>query len=161
MKNISLRFNQIINASLLVMTLISFSIVILRYFFGLGWVWLQESVLYFHSFIFLFGSIRTLKLDKHVRVDVLYNSFSKEKKNLVNKIGFLILATPFCLTLFYVSFSFTLDSWKWLEKSSDAGGLSFVYIMKTFIPLFAFILVTQAFLSHFYHPLKNKSEGLK
>lgn len=142
-------FESIISFSLLFLALLSFSIVILRYFFGIGFVWLQELLIYFHSFVFLFGSYKTLKLDKHVRVDVLYNKQSQSKKDLINRVGFLLLCLPCFITLIYVSTPYVLDSWKWLEKSSDAGGLSYVYILKTFIPVFSVCFILQGFFTHF------------
>jgi TRAP-type mannitol/chloroaromatic compound transport system permease small subunit len=38
------------------MVLVTFVIVVLRYAFGLGWIWLQESVTYMHAALFLIGA---------------------------------------------------------------------------------------------------------
>lgn len=130
-------------AALLVMTLVSFLIVVLRYFFGLGWIWLQEVVIYLHAFAFLFAIMKTLEKDDHVRVDIFYNSRSLSVKNLIDSAGFFVLGIPVTLTLLYTSIPYVRDSWKWLEKSADAGGLPFVYILKSLIPLFAFLLFLQ------------------
>lgn len=130
----------------LVLLVISMSTVVtLRYFFNTGWVWLQELCLYLHAYTFLMGCAYTLRKNKHVRVDVFYNSLSKKR---VNFFGALIFGFPFFILIFYTSLGFTIQSWKWLEKSADSGGLPFVFILKTFIPVFALLLAGELFYSH-------------
>jgi len=146
-------------ASLLCLAFLSFVIVVLRYCFGFGRVWLQESLIYIHSYVFMFGTLLTLSADKHVRVDVLYNTFKNEKKKFINFLGFLLLSLPFCLTIIYTSFSYVLDSWKWLEKSSDAGGLPLVFILKSFIPIFALLVLVEAFKNHLLTYIQQKKKG--
>ena len=47
----------------LLMVLVTFCIVVLRYAFDLGWIWLQESVTYMHAALFLVGAAYTLGQD--------------------------------------------------------------------------------------------------
>ena len=56
----------------LLMVLLTFSIVILRYGFNLGWIWLQEILIYFHVTVFTVGAAWTLQQNGHVRVDIFY-----------------------------------------------------------------------------------------
>lgn len=138
-----IHFSTLISLALLVISM--FTIVILRYFFNTGWVWLQELCLYLHAYTFLMGCAYTLRKDKHVRVDVFYNSLNKK---YVNLFGALFFGVPFFLLILYTSFSFTKQSWIWLEKSADSGGLPLVFILKTFIPIFASIMVFEILHSH-------------
>lgn len=127
----------------LLMVLISFTIVILRYGFNIGWVAMQESVLYLHGFVFMLGAAYTLKADGHVRVDIFYQRFSKQSKALVNILGSIFLLLPVCIFIFYISFDYVSSAWRIMESSPEAGGLPFVYLSKSFILLFAFFLALQ------------------
>ena len=76
------------------MAAVTFTVVVLRYGFNLGWIDMQESVVYLHAAVFLLGSAYTLQHDGHVRVDVFYRGFSRKRKALVNLIGTLFLLLP-------------------------------------------------------------------
>ncbi len=54
--------------------------VILRYAFSIGFIWLQDLYIWIHAIFILLGISYTLKADEHVRIDLLYRSFSKKKK---------------------------------------------------------------------------------
>lgn len=129
---------------MLAMVLVSFIIVVLRYGFNLGWIAVQESVLYMHGFIFMLGAAYTLKADGHVRVDIFYQRFSHKQQALVNIFGGFFLLLPVCAFIFYISFDYVQMSWHIMEKSPEAGGLPFVYISKSFILLFCVFLSLQA-----------------
>ena len=68
----------------LLMVLLTFGIVVLRYGFNLGWIAMQESVLYFHGLVFMLGAAYTLKHDGHVRVDIFYQKYSPKQKKLAS-----------------------------------------------------------------------------
>lgn len=125
------------------MVIFSFAIVVLRYVFNLGWVAMQESVLYFHAMVFMLGAAYTLKVDGHVRVDIFYQRFSKKQQALVNLFGALLLLLPVCITIFIISFDYVAVSWHIMEKSSEAGGLPLVFINKSLILLLAVTLTLQ------------------
>lgn len=128
-----------------VMVILSFSIVVLRYGFNLGWVAMQESVLYFHGIVFMLGAAYTLKVDGHVRVDIFYQRFTKKQQAMVNLFGALFLLLPVCLTIFIISFDYVAISWEIMEKSSEAGGLPLVYINKSLLLLLSSTLFLQGF----------------
>jgi len=60
----------------LLLVLVTFGVVVLRYAFDIGSIALQESILYLHASIFLLGAAYTLKIDGHVRVDIFYRHLS-------------------------------------------------------------------------------------
>ncbi|WP_348523838.1 TRAP transporter small permease subunit [Endozoicomonas sp. G2_1] len=128
----------------LAMVLLSFAIVVLRYGFNLGWVAMQESVLYLHGVVFMLGAAYTLQADGHVRVDIFYQRFSVKQQALVNLIGGLLLLLPVCCFIFYISFDYVMASWSIMEKSSEAGGLPLVYLNKSLILLMSASLFLQA-----------------
>lgn len=54
----------------LLMVLLQFTVVLLRYVFGFSSIALNESVLYLHAALFMLGAGYTLLVDGHVRVDI-------------------------------------------------------------------------------------------
>ncbi len=128
----------------LVMVFITFLVVVLRYGFNFGRISLQESITYLHAFVFMLAGAYTLKHNEHVRVDIFYQDMFTQNKAKVDLFGTLFLLLPFTGFIFWVSFDYVLNSWKLLEGSREAGGLPFVYILKTLIPLMAIFLFLQA-----------------
>jgi TRAP-type mannitol/chloroaromatic compound transport system permease small subunit len=127
----------------LLMVLLTFTIVVLRYGFNLGWIAMQESVLYFHGIVFMLGAAYTLKHDGHVRVDIFYQKFSLKQKSWVNFIGGLVLLMPVCVFIFFISLNYVLAAWQIMERSPEAGGLPLVYLNKTLILTLAVTLFFQ------------------
>lgn len=134
---------KIISWLTLLMVLLTFAIVVLRYGFNLGWIAMQESVLYFHGIVFMLGAAYTLKHDGHVRVDIFYQKFSVKQKAWVNFTGGLILLLPICIFMFFISLDYVLAAWQIMERSSEAGGLPLVYLNKSLILILAITLFCQ------------------
>ncbi|MEJ2453116.1 MAG: TRAP transporter small permease subunit [Candidatus Thiodiazotropha sp.] len=127
----------------LLMVLVTFVIVVLRYAFDLGWIWLQESVTYMHAALFLIGAAYTLKHEGHVRVDIFYRKFTPRTRAWVDLGGALFLLLPVCLFIFSVSWDYVAQSWELREGSREAGGLDGVYLLKSLILVMAALLVLQ------------------
>jgi TRAP-type mannitol/chloroaromatic compound transport system permease small subunit len=127
----------------LFMVVVTFVIVVLRYAFDLGWIWLQESVTYMHAALFLIGAAYTLKHEGHVRVDIFYSRFSERGKAWVDLFGSLLLLMPVCGFIFVVSWDYVMQSWALHEGSREAGGLDGVYLLKSLILLMAGLLMLQ------------------
>jgi TRAP-type mannitol/chloroaromatic compound transport system permease small subunit len=125
------------------MAAVTFTVVVLRYGFNLGWIAMQESVVYLHAAVFLLGSAYTLQHDGHVRVDVFYRGFSRKRKALVNLIGTLFLLLPMMVFITAVSWHYVFESWQTLEGSMESGGLPFLYMLKSFILLFSLTMFFQ------------------
>ena len=128
----------------LAMVCTTFLVVVLRYGFNFGRIALQETTTYLHAFVFMLAGAYTLKHNEHVRVDIFYQGMSVKNKARVDLLGTLFLLLPFASFILWVSFNYVLNSWKLLEGSPEAGGLPFVYILKTLIPLMAMLLFLQA-----------------
>lgn len=117
--------------------------VIVRYVFNESSVALQELEWHLFALIFLVSAAFTLKIDEHVRVDVLYTNFSEKKKAWVNLLGSIFFLIPFCVIVIISTQDFVLQSFVNAETSPDAGGLPARYILKAFIPLSFFLLLLQ------------------
>ena len=127
----------------LVMALLMFSVVVLRYGFNVGWIAMQESVTYLHAAVFLVGAAYTYQQDGHVRVDVFYRQFSERRKAMVNFFGTLFFLLPTSIFITVVSWDYVIESWSNLEGSRESGGLPFLYVLKSFILVFSITLSLQ------------------
>ena len=139
----NVKLGKIFSWFLLLMVLLTCLIVVLRYLFNIGFIWMQELVRFFYSAVFLICAAYTLAENAHVRVDIFYSKMSERSKNIVNIAGSLIFLIPVCYIIFYYSFSYVINSWLQLEGSLEERGLHAVFIMKTFIWLFALMLFLQ------------------
>ena len=136
----------------LALVLVTFAVVVLRYVFQIGSIGLQESILYLHASLFLLTAAYTLKHDAHVRVDIFYRKFSVERKAWADLFGALFLLLPVCLFLFWVSWDYVAMAWSLHEGSREAGGLPYVYLLKTLIPV-AIVLLSLQGISQVLHSL--------
>lgn len=134
---------QLISWFTLFMVLLTFLIVVLRYGFNLGWIAMQESVMYLHGMVFLLGAAHTLRVNEHVRVDIFYRSFSPQKQAKVDIFGSLILLMPVNLFIFFISFDYVMSAWRILEDSQEAGGIPALFLLKSLILVFSCIMVLQ------------------
>ncbi|MDA7747687.1 TRAP transporter small permease subunit [Gammaproteobacteria bacterium] len=122
------------------MTLLMIIIIVSRYFFGIGQTGLQELVMYFHALVFLGCAGYAFNEDEHVRVDIFYRDASDKYKNVINLIFGVIFLLPVTFIIVFYSIELISMSWKIRETSTEAGGLGYVFIQKTFIFLFPITL---------------------
>ena len=128
----------------LLMVIITFVVVVLRYVFDIGWIALQESITYLHAMVFLIGAAYTLQHEAHVRVDIFYSNFNPQLKAWVDLCGALFLLLPFLFFISWMSWEYVTSSWEVLESSREAGGLPGVYLLKSLILVLAGLLTLQA-----------------
>ena len=112
----------------LFMVVITFVVVVMRYVFDAGLIWVQESVVWMHAMVFMLGSAYTLKSEEHVRVDVFYRTMGERRRAWVDLVGILIFLLPLCLFLAWKSFDFVTQSWSLKEASRESGGLQYPFI---------------------------------
>ncbi len=136
------RFFAII-ATILVATscFISAGNAILRYAFSISSnAWLEIQWQMFAG-IFLLGAPYVLKLNEHVRVDILYGGRSQRNKLWIDVFGLIFFLGPACFMMTEMAWGFFMDSFNRLEISSNAGGLP-VWPVKFLLPLgFALLLL--------------------
>ena len=140
------RFAGYICAFLVVlMTLNVFVVVLLRYLFGISFIWMQETYVWMHAYIFMMGAGFTYLKDDHVRIDIIYKSSSSTYRALVDIMGNILLLLPFLYIIWIFSFPFVYKSWLMSEISREAGGLRMLYLLKFAILIFVILLVIQTF----------------
>ena len=94
-----------------------------RYLFSLSsnaWLEIQWQMF---SGIFLLGAAHVLKLNEHVRVDLLYGGASPRRKLWIDVIGIPLFLFPAMAVMAWFSWAFFLTSFRSGEYSSNAGGL--------------------------------------
>jgi len=123
--------------------LVQFALVVGRYVFGLGSIWLSETVIYGNATLFMLAAAWTLATGGHVRVDIFYAEASARSRAIIDLIGALALLLPFVLTLLWLSVPYAARSWAILERSQESSGLPLVFLLKTVIPLFAVLMSLQ------------------
>lgn len=119
-----------------VMVVVTFVIVVMRYVFDAGAVWLQESVVWMHAVVFMIGAAYTLQQDEHVRVDIFYRAMSERRRAWVDLLGTLLFLLPLCSFLGYKAWDFVAVSWQLAESSREPGGMPY-----PFVPLLKSVLV--------------------
>jgi TRAP-type mannitol/chloroaromatic compound transport system permease small subunit len=121
----------------LFMVVITVIIVVMRYVFDAGSIWLQELVIWMHAAVFMVGAAYTLLHEEHVRVDIFYRKMSPRGRALVDLLGVTIFLLPLCGFLAFKSYDFAAASWSVHEVSREPGGLPYPAIpaMKSIVIL--------------------------
>jgi TRAP-type mannitol/chloroaromatic compound transport system permease small subunit len=95
----------------------------LRYALGMGsnaWLELQW---YLFAFLVLFGASNTLRINGHVRVDLIYGRLSQRGQVWLDLVCLALFLMPATLLLAYMSWPLFFESWRVGEVSGNAGGL--------------------------------------
>jgi TRAP-type mannitol/chloroaromatic compound transport system permease small subunit len=128
--------------AILAMALIQAAVIVLR-LFGVGSLWLHESLFYVHVALVLGTAAWTLQQDGHVRVDIFYASASPRTRAAIDLAGSVLLLIPFMLAIIWFAWPYTMRSWAILEGSREAGGLPLVFLLKSAILLFSAQMLLQ------------------
>jgi len=111
----------------------------IRYLFSYssnGWLEIQW---YMFAGIVLLGASQTLRLNEHVRVDIIYSAISDRARLWVDILGITFFLLPVTLYLTYLTVPFFLISFHQQDVSNNAGGL-ILWPVKGVLPL-GFILL--------------------
>ncbi len=137
------RIGEAVSWLTLAMVLVTFLVVVARYGFSWGRIWIQETYVWMHGAVFMLAAGYTLLHDGHVRVDVIYRPASDRFKAWVNLIGALLLLLPMVLVVLVYTVPYVEASWLRLEMSREAGGLPGLFLYKTIIPVFCILVGLQ------------------
>jgi TRAP-type mannitol/chloroaromatic compound transport system permease small subunit len=127
----------------LFMVLVQFALVLMRYVFGAGSLFMQESIIYAHAIVFMMASAWTLANDGHVRVDIFYSTASPRRKAAVDLFGVVFFLLPMCWLLWWVGYPYVARSWSVLEGSRETSGIPAIFLLKTVILVFVVTLALQ------------------
>lgn len=131
---ISERLGKIASWTVLFACTISAVNALVRYTFNIGSnAWLEAQWYLFAVTVF-FGAPILLKLNEHVRVDVIYGGRTGKTKACIDLFGFIVFYMPVCIAMVLLSLTFVHDSFVQNEMSYSAGGL-LRWPVKVLIPL--------------------------
>lgn len=128
---------------LLAMVLLQFALVLMRYVFGVGAVWVQELVIWCHALVFLGAAAWTLGANGHVRVDIFHGRMTPRARAGVELLGIVAFLWPMCWLIWDVGLPYVERSWAVREGSREVGGLPGVFLLKTMILVFAVSMAAQ------------------
>jgi TRAP-type mannitol/chloroaromatic compound transport system permease small subunit len=136
------RLGRLANWMVLAACLISAGNAMTRYAFDLSSnAWLEVQW-YLFAAIVMFGASYTLKLNEHVRVDILYMQLSDRGRLWLDLVGTAVFLVPSMLVIAYYAWPFAMQSWATREVSQNAGGL-IRYPVKFLLPLGCTLLALQ------------------
>jgi TRAP-type mannitol/chloroaromatic compound transport system permease small subunit len=127
----------------LVMVLLTFAIVLLRYALNSGGALLPETVMYLHGTFFMLAIALGISENTHVRVDILYSRRIPAQQQWIDLAGHVLFLLPVAVFMIWVSLPYVSSSWQILEGSSEVGGIPGVFLLKTLMPLTGLLLLTQ------------------
>jgi TRAP-type mannitol/chloroaromatic compound transport system permease small subunit len=128
------RLGVLANWMVLAACLISAGNAMSRYAYDLSSnAWLEVQW-YLFAAIVMFGASYTLRMNEHVRVDILYVHLSERGKEWLDLIGTALFLVPSMLVIAYYSWPFFMQSYRIDEMSANAGGL-LRYPVKFLVPL--------------------------
>lgn len=112
----------------------------------LGSTRLQELEWHLHTALFCFWLGMAYLRNAHVRIDILTALRPQRTRALIEFIGVLVFAVPYCLVAIYFSYDFTQNAWQFNEASDSATGLPWRWIPKGIITV-GLVLLLVAVLS--------------
>ena len=117
------RLGVVANWLVLAAGLISAGNAMSRYAYDLSSnAWLEIQWYLFAGMVML-GASHTLKVNEHVRVDILYTHLSERGKEWLDLVGTAVFLVPSMLVIAWYSIPFFELSWHTQEISGNAGGL--------------------------------------
>lgn len=83
----------------------------------------SESVWYAFGGMVMLGGAWTLKVNEHVRVDLLYGAISERARTWIDLLGGLFFLLPLCILLIWFTWPWFMQAWTQNIMSNAAGGL--------------------------------------
>jgi TRAP-type mannitol/chloroaromatic compound transport system permease small subunit len=120
---VNLVFGRIAEWLVLLAALISAGNATSRYLFSISSnAWLEIQWYMFGGMVLL-GAAHTLKLNEHVRVDLVYMSVSRRTQLWIDFLGLIFFLMPAMTVLAWISWPVFVTSFHQGELSTNAGGL--------------------------------------
>lgn len=104
---------------------------------------LSESVWYMFGGMVMLGGAWTLKMNEHVRVDLIYGSISERARTWIDLLGGLFFLLPLCILLIYFTWPWFVQAWVQNVTSNAAGGLP-RWPVRLMLPVGFAVLMLQA-----------------
>lgn len=136
-------FGRAVSWLVLYMVLMTFANVVARYMYGYSNIALIETVLYAFAIVLSSTAGWTLQRNEHVRIDIFYGRRSPRGRALTDLLGTIFLLAPVLWVIWTTGLPYVQRSWRLKETSAEVAGLPYLYLLKTFILVFAVTLAIQ------------------
>ena len=127
----------------LAIVIVCFWVVVERYVFQTTRLWMQDLYPWLNGVMFMSVAGFALYRNDHVRVDIYFRAASVRRKALLDLIGVWLFLMPFAWVVWTYSFTFVERSWRLMEGSANPGGMPGLWVLKTFILVFAVLIALQ------------------
>ena len=134
---------EILSWLALLCVLLCFTVVVQRYFFNISTLWLQDLYVWISGAMFTGVAGFALLRDDHVRVDIFYRPASPKRKAWADLFGVCAFLLPFMGIVIYYAWPAVRRSWSYYEASGNIGGMPGLFILKSFIIVFAVLVGLQ------------------
>lgn len=134
---------QILSWLALACVLICFTVVVQRYFFNTSTLWVQDLYVWVAGAMFTGVAGFALMRDDHVRVDIFYRPAPPKRKAMADIFGVVFFLLPFMYIVFQYTYPAVARSWGYYEGSANIGGMPGLFILKSFIIVFAVLVALQ------------------
>jgi len=116
-------------------------VIVLRYVMGVGFLQLQDAVIYAFSCLTVLTIPLAMRLDRHVRVDVLREYQSPRARRLTDRLGHVVFILPVFALIAIDGWPLVSASWSIREGALETGGLPGLYIIKSVILVMSALVV--------------------
>lgn len=123
---------------------VCFWVVVERYLFTTTKLWMQDLYIWLNGAMFTAVAGFALLRDNHVRVDIFYRPASTRWKAIADLIGVLFFLIPYVSVVIIYALPFVQRSWRFMENSANVGGMPGLYVLKSFVLVFAVLVGLQA-----------------
>jgi len=127
----------------MVLALLVLVIVVLRYCFGIGYIELEDAARYTFAVVAILSLPICLRRHGHVRVEVLSERLSPGYRRAVDALALVVFLIPVFGLVIVAGWGDLTYSWSIREASVETGGLPGLFVVKTALPLGAFLMILQ------------------
>jgi TRAP-type mannitol/chloroaromatic compound transport system permease small subunit len=129
----------------LLMVLVVFGDVVMRYTVSRTYVFTQELEWYLFAITYLLGGGYVMLRDEHIRVDIMYSRLSPRAKAWSDFVLLFVFFFPSCFLVMYTTWPFFRNSLAVMEGSPDPGGIPARWALKSVIIIAFAIMTIQGF----------------
>jgi TRAP-type mannitol/chloroaromatic compound transport system permease small subunit len=123
--------------------IVCFWVVVERYVFMNTRLWMQDLYPWMNGAMFTAVAGYALYRNDHVRVDIFFRPASTLRKAWMDLIGVCIFLMPFAWVVYQYTHVFVERSWRLMEGSANPGGMPGLFVLKSFILVFAAVIALQ------------------
>lgn len=122
---------------------VCFWVVVERYVFSTTRLWMQDLYPWLNGVMFTAVAGYGLYRNDHVRVDIFFRPASTLRKAWMDLAGVCVFLMPFAAVVWIYSYTFVMRSVGLLEASANPGGMPGLFVLKSFILIFAALIGLQ------------------